>query len=292
MRERTRDRNRPPVFHRARELFALVTQGRYQLEFEDGQPPRFRATDTTTGLSCGLNELSSATRVQLLIAVRVAFVETMENGPRLPLIFDEALGNSDEQRARAIIEAIIAICREGRQVFYFTAQHDEVGKWQAVLSGHPDLEHVAINLSEVRELADYDRLPLAAAVTAAFPSIPAPNGHSYEEYAATLHVPGLDPRLGAGSVHLWYLETDATRLHRLLSKGITTWGQFQTLVEYGGVQLLPDEDSLATVNARARMFTAAFEAWRVGRPPQGRSIRDRGVRSDYRNVRRRGWGNL
>ncbi|HET9016526.1 MAG TPA: hypothetical protein VFN57_13085 [Thermomicrobiaceae bacterium] len=268
VRERTRDLQRPRVFHRARELFARITQGRYRLEIEDERPPRFRATDTTTGLSAGLDELSSATRVQLLIAVRVAFVEEMEQGPRLPLILDEALGNSDEQRARAIIEAAIAIARSGRQVFYFTAQHDEVGKWLAVLGEQPDVPHVAINLSEVRGLADVDRLPPRSALAPAFPSVPLPDGLDHEDYGLALRVPGLDPRGDVGAVHLWYLEDDPARLHALLARGVTTWGQLRTLVELGGDRLLGDVTATARVAARARLLEAAFAAWRIGRPPR------------------------
>lgn len=268
VRERTRDRQRPRVFHHARELFALITQGRYRLEVEDGQPPRFRATDTTTNLTLGLDELSGATRVQLLIAVRVAFVEEMERGPRLPLILDEALGNSDEQRARAIIEAAIAIARAGRQVFYFTAQHDEVGKWLGVLQEQAEVPHVAINLSDVRGLADFDRLPPLSVLASPFPTIPRPDGLGYDDYGRLLHVPGLDPRTDAGGVHLWYLEREPERLHALLSRGITTWGQFRTLAELDGGRLLPDNAAGDLIAARARLFGAAFEAWRIGRPPR------------------------
>ena len=63
-----------------------------------------------------------------MAAVRVAFLEQDESA-RLPLLLDETLGTSDDGRAGAIIDSVIEIAREGRQVFYFTAQHDEVGKW-------------------------------------------------------------------------------------------------------------------------------------------------------------------
>ncbi|WP_373061677.1 hypothetical protein, partial [Gemmatimonas sp.] len=83
----TRDQQRPKVFHRARKLFSSITRGRYRLDFEDTEgkgAPKFRAFDTRTSRGHALEELSSATRVQLLMAVRVAFVETQENGVCLP----------------------------------------------------------------------------------------------------------------------------------------------------------------------------------------------------------------
>ena len=58
-----------------------------------------------------LDELSSGTRLQLLLAVRVAFVEQQERGPMLPLILDETLGNSDEHRARAPCCTRLRLCR-------------------------------------------------------------------------------------------------------------------------------------------------------------------------------------
>src|SRR5690606_38909299 len=109
----TRDQHRPDVFRRARDLFARITRGRYRLDFDDGEPPAFRAYDTTAGIGRALDELSSGTRVQLLLAVRIAFVESRETGPRLPLLLDETLGNSDDERARAIMETAIALAADG-----------------------------------------------------------------------------------------------------------------------------------------------------------------------------------
>ena len=68
--------------------------------------------------------------MQLLLSVRLAFVENQETGPKLPLIFDEALAMSDDDRASRIAQAVVQICKTGRQVFYFTAQQDEVDKME------------------------------------------------------------------------------------------------------------------------------------------------------------------
>ncbi|MFW5967797.1 MAG: hypothetical protein ACOCV2_09780, partial [Persicimonas sp.] len=133
VRDQTRDRERPEVFHRARELFARITSGAYRLDLSDGEDPTFSAFDTSHRVGLSLDQLSSGTRVQLLLAVRIAFVERHEEGVKLPLILDETLATTDDVRARSVIEAIAEIAAEGRQVFYFTAQHDEVRKWEALL---------------------------------------------------------------------------------------------------------------------------------------------------------------
>ena len=69
---------------------------------------------------------------------------------KVPLILDETLGNSDERRAQEIIDAAMEICRDGRQVFYFTAQQDEVSKWRQFLASSDDVPHQLIDLAEVR----------------------------------------------------------------------------------------------------------------------------------------------
>ncbi len=270
IRQQTRDRDRPRVFHRARELFSRITYGRYRLEFASEPSPRFRATDTQSGQAQSLNELSSATRVQLLMAVRIAFVEEMEQGPKLPLILDEVLGNSDEHRARAIIDATIEIGRSGRQVFYFTAQHDEVGKWLTILKDIDDISYKVIDLAVARGLADIERLPSIEITASPVAEVPAPHGLTRQEYREILGVPAIDPWADTGSIHLWHLVHDTDALYHLLSNHINTWGQLSTLVEFGGANLLENfAGTYEHAHARAKALTAAIEGWRIGR---GRSV--------------------
>ena len=118
--------NAPLVFERARENFQRVTDNRYTLIIP--QNNSFWARDQQRNRDFDLKELSSATRVQLLLCVRLAFVETQETDCRLPITLDETLANSDDKRAHAIIKAISTLASD-RQIFYFTAQQDEVEKW-------------------------------------------------------------------------------------------------------------------------------------------------------------------
>lgn len=118
--------NAPLVFERARANFQRVTDNRYSLIIP--QNNSFRARDQQRKRDFDLTELSSATRVQLLLCVRLAFVETQETTCRLPITLDETLANSDDKRAHAIIKTISTLASD-RQIFYFTAQQDEVEKW-------------------------------------------------------------------------------------------------------------------------------------------------------------------
>jgi len=264
IRAHTRDRDRPKVFHRARELFKLITQGRYHLEMSESDPPRFHALDTTTGAGHTLDELSSGTRLQLLISVRIAFVEQQELGPKLPLLLDETLGNSDERRAQAIIDAAILLARDGRQIFYLTAQHDEVDKWRNALA-EDQVDHKLIDLVAVRHLAEADRLPLEARQRHNRLASPAPNGHDRQVYSALIGVPDIDPYAPLGAMHLWHLLDDLDVLHHLLNQGVGTWGQLDALFSVVSSALPDHENVLANCRVRARIAEVVLECWRVGR---------------------------
>lgn len=266
----SRDSERPQVFHRARELFRQITAGRYSLELEDETEPLFRALETETGEGRALEELSSGTRVQLLLAVRVAFVETQEQGARLPLVFDEVLANSDDDRAQAVIGAVMALARSGRQVFYFTAQWDEVARWRRALEG-TGLAHRFIDLAEIRRLSEAGRRPLPATEPDR-PAVPAPEGCTYQEYGLLLQVPGVDPWAeGVGGVHLWHLLDDPGELYRLLRLGVERWGPLEALGEEQVEALLSREGPgtgrriYRKVSAAARVLETVLQAWRIGR---------------------------
>ncbi len=264
LREATRDSQRPAVFHRARELFAQITRGRYRLELDEAGEGSFRATDIETGEGKALDDLSSGTRVQLLIAVRVAFVETRETSARLPVLLDETLATSDEERARAIMEAVIALAQSGRQIFYFTAQREELAKWQAALEGR-GVEWRCIDLGAVRALPAEPIRVLPVASTTRAP-IPTPNGHTHDEYGDLIGVPPLRPgETPLGATPLWYVVDDLAVLHRLLEAGVTTWGALETLTRYSdGSRLGVTPAVLSRAAALVRALGAWHEEARVG----------------------------
>jgi uncharacterized protein YhaN len=260
----TRDTHRPEVFQRSRALFAEITRGRYELTVTEGEQPAFRAIDRETGLGQSLEELSNATRVQLLLAVRVAFVETQEQGMRLPLLLDEVLGTSDDTRAQAIIDAVITLAEQGRQIFYFTAQRGEVGKWKAALAQRGRECHV-IDLGTVRRIEAHagGEIEIAPVELA---RLPEPDGCTHEQYGAMLGVPAI--RVGVTPVSrtpLWYLIDDTRALHHLRSLGISTWGALENLMGNGGSRYLADfPHQYERAAAMARALGALHEAARVG----------------------------
>ncbi|NDV58438.1 ATP-binding protein [Bacteroides sp. 519] len=131
--------NDNPVFKRANKILGAITGNRYKLILGEGRQPTFKAYDNKLNQIQSLDEISTGTRVQLLLAIRLAYIETQENQIKLPVLADELLANSDDERSEAIIQSLIEISRN-RQLFYFTAQADEVRKWEEHLLKYSDID--------------------------------------------------------------------------------------------------------------------------------------------------------
>ena len=95
----------PAVLRRARDAFAEVTARAFELRLRDDGT--FIAYDVRQETARELAELSSGTRMQLLLAVRLAWIETQEQGGEtLPLFLDEALTTSDEERFAVMAQSL------------------------------------------------------------------------------------------------------------------------------------------------------------------------------------------
>ena len=275
------EEEQPRVLRRARELFTRITHGRYELHVHEADPPEFRAKDTAQNQGLGLDELSSGTRLQLLLAARVAFVEQQEQAVKVPLILDETLGNSDERRAAEIIDAVIEICCQGRQVFYFTAQHDEVGKWRRLLRESGQVDYHEIDLAEVRQFSETERVPPVEFDPPKPAEVPSPDGLDWAEYGRELKVSALDPDGESGNYHLWYLIEDLPTLYRLLSGGVNRWGQLESLVSHGQADgICQDSRVYREAQVVVRVLEEAARERRIGR---GRPV-DRAVLIDSEAV--------
>jgi DNA repair exonuclease SbcCD ATPase subunit len=275
----TRDQQLPPVFHRARELFGRFTRHVYELRL-DARDGVFYAHDTLRERDFGVEQLSSGTRVQLLLAVRIAFIEQQERGCKLPVVLDEALANSDDERAQAVIEAVLHLCRDGRQVFYFSAQDDEVAKWKRIAAEHPDVECRFIPLEGASPVADIARDDVS---TTLFPPVPDPASLTHTAYGHRLGVPPWSPRQPVGALHLWYLVDCPQTLHGLLEQGFTHWGPLAALGRHGN---LTGAGIGASAYSRLALCADALDAWGAawlvgrGRPVDRAVLEDSGAVSD------------
>lgn len=262
--ESAHESSRPDVFERAGEILTRITRGRYRLDIEE-DTDTFRAFDTVTERGHALSELSSATRLQVLLAVRVAFVEQQEQGAQLPLVLDETLANSDDEKATVVIESMIELARDGRQVFYFTAQGDEVAKWLAA-TAEADVECTEIDLASVRDLDGTVDIPDLDDIAEHSTTPPAPDGHDHESYRDELSNAGFDPRRGAGHTHVWYVVDDVELLYHILDLGITRWGQLRNLLaRTDGSVLSDDPDTLAEIERNGAALERFVNVWQRGR---------------------------
>jgi len=271
---RTRNQDLPVVFERADTLFRQITSDRYHLDLarEDGA---FRVV-TNDGRRLGLQKLSGGTKVQLLLAVRIAFVERQEQGAKLPLVLDETLANSDDVKARSVIEAVRTICSEGRQVFYLTAQSDEVAKWQRLLEGtSTDLTLHELSGEGATAGGEFHQLGGDGALHSGRPTqpeLPDPDEASHADLEEALDVPCWGPRAAVGNLPLWYLTTDTGLLCRAAEKSYRRWGQLSSLAERDALSLIDlPEEKFKQLEALARAVSAWREAWLIGRgEPVGR----------------------
>jgi len=265
---RDRQQNRPAVFRVADKYFARFTSGAYRLTMSDDNEADLFALDTSTGAALALDQLSSGTRVQLLLAVRLAFIDVTERGAMLPIVLDEALGNTDDTRAIAIIDAMIEIAREGRQVLYFTAQHDEIGKWltrlnaqkDAPVSSVIDLEDIR-HASRTRTRVDFEWEENAFAMT------PIEEGATYETLYDFLSVHPVDLWADKpNGAHIWYFIPDVPALATLHQRGIRLWGQYLALSRSGHLDGIDTGDLHARAMVRAQLIETVCREWRFGRP--------------------------
>ncbi len=289
--QQTRDVQRPAVFHRARALFGRITRGRWRLHVDelDGLA-QFRAEDTTTGVHHALDTLSAGTRVQLLVAVRVAFVESEEtDGVQLPLFFDETLGTSDDDRADALIDAVLTLAAEGRQLFYVTAQRDEVQKWHAALAARAE-RGASVPWREIDLVAVRRLTPLASPprIPASRPSraLPVEAVRSHAAFGAATGVLPLDPsRTPAVGWPLWYLTDDVPLLHATWQLGIERWGELAGYRDAGGFVQVADRSAEEISTALESLSHVAELAERlhelstvgIGRPVDRRALQETGV---------------
>ena len=252
----------PEVLRRARELFREVTS--HAFDFDLGDNGQFTACDLKQGAPRTLSELSSGTRMQLLLALRLAWMQTQErDASPLPLFLDEALTTSDEGRFKVMAQSLERLSKaEGRQIFYLSARRHEPALWRQATGSEP----AVVDLAEIRS-GPGDAVPPDYEVETA-PPVPAPNGQTPEDYAVLLGVPQYAPRTPAGGVHLFHLlRDDLNLLHQLLETWrINSLGQLENLLQSSAAQ-----SAVADASHRQRLLHRCAAArrwtdlWRQGR---------------------------
>ncbi|MDT8409198.1 MAG: hypothetical protein RQ741_06340 [Wenzhouxiangellaceae bacterium] len=247
-----RHEHQPALFTRAQALFGRMTRTRFQLTF-DGE--RFGARDQAMAENRNIAELSTATRIQLLLALRLAWIEQAErDGPGLPVFLDEVLATTDPQRYRAVVDALQELVQAGRQVIYLSSQPADAQAWRR-FSGE--------RAPQVIELAVIDEAGFGFELA---PALPCPDPKlAAEDWAGQAGVAALNPWRGAEAVDLFHLLRDRLdALNALRRFGVITLGQFEHARELA-LELPIDADLAKALDCRVRAARAWLERWRRGR---------------------------
>ena len=260
--ESTSDRT-SDVFVEASSMLDKITQGQLTLGVSQSGKEEFFVTASGNERR-ELDQLSVGERVQVLLSIRMAFLGHSELAV-LPLVLDETLGTSDDDRAHDIIKSVLELASLGRQVFYFTAQTDEVAKWKLLLEKYPSLESRFIDLDAQFDHTIRKEIPRADAFSLAV-TVDPPGDCTHQEFGEQLGVqrPILFP-FNPGSLHLWYLIEDLDVLYAYSQMRVTTWGSLQRMAQNKGVVPFINEDQFTTLQSRVTAVTNAVNQWSVGR---------------------------
>jgi len=273
-----RSERRPAALQRAETWFGRFTHHAFALAFDTsaGGAERVHAVDRADGRKRTLDELSSGTKAQLLLALRLAHaLEAEQGGPSLPLVLDEALTTSDVGRFAAVAEALTTLTRdEGRQVLYLSARRDDAVLWRELA----DRSEGRIETPTVLDLAEIRGRPEATPTLGSRPPAwrepPTPDGLDAAGYATALDVPPVDPWRPERIHPLHLLHDRLDLVHALVRLRIVTVGALSSLLadDPQAERLLGAADR-ELLGARVSATRAWSRRWRVGR---GRAV-DRAV---------------
>ena len=118
---RFREQAQAPMVASASSYFLLMTGGAYErLVTDESEDRPVLCAQRTDGTRIGIEEMSEGTADQLYLALRLAALELRRSShPQMPLVLDDALITSDDERAANILRALVRFAEHG-QVMIFT----------------------------------------------------------------------------------------------------------------------------------------------------------------------------
>ena len=279
VRQAHRSDNEPAALKRAADWFDRFTRHRYALLFEQNQ---FAAHDRRNNTRHELTELSTGTRVQLLLAVRLAWVEQAEQGTlSLPVFMDEVLTTTDPDRYRAIVHCVQEIVGEGRQMFYLTAQSDDALAWQAWAGDGPEpwiIDMASVRADQVEPLAF--ELPRSAESPR---QLPDPEGLSAIEWAERAGIEAIDPWRGFGQLHVFHLLHDDLALCvKLAELDLARLAELEAFLDSPAAGEFLDDATNERLQRRLATARQILDDWqrRHDRPAKGADLAASGLLSE------------
>ncbi len=139
---RFRERAQAPMVTAASAYFSLITGGVYErLVTDETEEQPVLCALRSGGSRVKVEEMSEGTADQLYLALRLAALEVRRaSHPQMPLVLDDALITSDDQRTANILRALARFA-EGGQVMIFTHHHHLLDVARATLGERTFVSH-------------------------------------------------------------------------------------------------------------------------------------------------------
>lgn len=249
---------RDRAFDYARELFSSFTHHQWEMQLGDS----LMAIRTSDQAPVALSELSTATRMQLLLSARIARVMQLENqSERLPLFIDEALTTSDPNRAATIIENLQNLAKQqDRQIIYLAASDYELQLWEHLHQQKP----TRITLPARPSPNDDETLSLEFKPETPLPN---PSGQSPEAYAKMLGIGHWVAHRSIDDLSIFYLMADELDLMHQFMSGyrIHALGPLERWLQSpAAVKTLP-EAQRTKLQTRCQLARRWLSMWHRGR---------------------------
>ena len=259
--EAHRSEREPSVLADARQTFARFTQHRYQLRMDPAGQLAVR--DRIQEQDRRLAELSTGTHMQLLMALRLAWVHEQEKGSEpLPIFLDEVLTTSDPERFQSIAASLQVLVSEGRQIIYLSAEPADRARWEQVL-GAP-VTHI-----DLQSLRQGDETPGPEAYRLVEPQrLPAPDGADPESWASLIGVAPIRPGQGAGRIDVFHLLRDDLSLahHLMQDWRVDVLGRLEGLLrEPAGAHAVAHVRYRDELLSRCQVARTWVDVWQRGR---------------------------
>lgn len=256
-----RSSRQPAALERASAWFARFTHHAFSLRFDPakGDAGAVHAHDEAAGRDRSSSELSTGTRAQLLLALRIGHAVESERGTRLPLFLDEALTTTDAERFGVVADALLTLAREDdRQVFYLSARRADADLWASL--GPVATHDVAAARGRPWTTPVPDRYAVADA------PVPEPSATSPQAFAVALGVRPVNPWAPA-EVHPFHVLRDDLELVATLARlRVASLGALDRLLEdrAAAAAVLRGEER-RLLRARSAGARAWCRAWCHGR---------------------------
>lgn len=125
------DEQQPALLQSAGTYLRQLTAGKYGRVWAPlGQ--QTLVVDDERRESYHVDQLSSGTREQLFLAIRLALIDDfLRRGVELPIVLDDLFVNFDQQRTEAAVQTVIDYAADGRQLLLFTCHQHLVRLFEA-----------------------------------------------------------------------------------------------------------------------------------------------------------------